>query len=239
MYLLIDAGNTNIKFTLFDGGTFNSIHFDALKNLEPLPEFAVLSSVAKQTAVQPILDWLRAKQITFHIVKVETTAFGVQCAYSNTQNLGVDRWLAILGANAEWPNQNLVVVDAGTAMTVDVITPTQSGAAHLGGWIIPGLSLMQDSICQLAPGVFSDSNIKPEHLGTDTPSALYHGCLHALVGAVHQALSLLENQTEVIVVITGGDSEVLAAMLQQQSVPVVQDKNIVFKGLSLFLPKEG
>ena len=90
--------------------------------------------------------------------------------YSQVGNMGVDRWLAMSAAVGLFPEQShFVVVDAGTAITCDVIYRH----AHLGGWIAPGLQLLTASLLDNTEQVFTDSKQSTSQstlfLGKNTP----------------------------------------------------------------------
>ncbi|WP_352284776.1 type III pantothenate kinase, partial [Pseudoalteromonas sp. Q18-MNA-CIBAN-0097] len=74
-------------------------------------------------------------------------------AYEHVGNLGIDRWLALIAGFTLYPNTACIVVDAGTATTIDVL---DSEGLHLGGWILPGLDLMTSSLTQNTQRVFDD-----------------------------------------------------------------------------------
>ena len=143
--LLIDAGNTRVKSALLD----------AEGHLEPLfnVSYAELEGVALSVAVsavwlavvsggerhQAVNRWLEQQpQVPVHQVHSEATAFGIINAYAHPSHLGVDRWLAMIGAYNEQPKATLII-DAGTAITADWV---DAQGNHLGGCIAPGVDLM-------------------------------------------------------------------------------------------------
>ena len=128
--------------------------------------------------------------------------------YNNVTNMGVDRWLAMIAAVGLFPQKsNFVVVDAGTAITCDVIFRHQ----HQGGWIAPGLKTLKTSLLSNTEQVFTNDKAQTQHaepiiLGTDTPDCVEQGCLAQLNGMVNLACETLNDQTDdFIVLITGGD----------------------------------
>jgi len=128
--------------------------------------------------------------------------------YNNVTNMGVDRWLAMIAAVGLFPQKSdFVVVDAGTAITCDVIFRHQ----HQGGWIAPGLKILKTSLLSNTEQVFTNDKAQTQHaepiiLGTDTPDCVEQGCLAQLNGMVNLACETLNDQTDdFIVLITGGD----------------------------------
>jgi len=116
--------------------------------------------------------------------------------------LGTDRALALLGAvthNPELESRGVVVVDAGTAVTLDVY----GSHRHLGGWIMPGYQRWHDALyggTQIPPRLAGD----PEPaLGASTPQAIGHGWLQAVLALVDQACLRVPGCA---VILTGGDA---------------------------------
>ena len=234
MIILIDAGNSNVKLALLnDIGEFERISIDHFKALSNSVKQVIYASVKSSTELEQILTHCDERNIVCQQVTVSKNFKQIQCGYPVVDNLGVDRWLAVIAARTIYSETNIIVIDAGTAITVDVCIDNQ----HLGGWIAPGLKLMQDSIIAKAPGVFSDSNIKSEVYGTDTPSALFHGCIYSLVGIIEKAEQLVKSTSFVgsentKIVLTGGDANLISKYLTLTN-DVHQD--LVFIGLKQFI----
>lgn len=231
MKVLVDAGNTSCKIAIKKTGQ-DFIWCSAEQILEQILDVTEMTyaQVAPQPELTQLINACNERQIPVQQAMVNSEAFGIRCGYPKTENLGIDRWLAILGAEQLYPETDLIIVDAGTAMTVDILTEFKR---HLGGWIVPGLSLMQSSIADKAPGVFSSTQITQEHFGTNTPSALFEGCCNALTGCVEQAKAILQDidfhaVNELKVILTGGDACILEERLKLET---VVEKNLVFVGL--------
>ncbi len=159
---------------------------------------------------------------------------GVTNGYDDPATLGVDRWLALVAA---WNRvrQATVVVDAGTALTLDVVADR---GVHLGGYIVPGLSIMKSSLSnntlQVQPRQQSriESNTSP---GSNTEQAVEHGLL-SMIGAwiVHctdKAEEVCESAP--VVFLSGGDRETLARVV---SMECQLTDDLVLEGLELALP---
>jgi type III pantothenate kinase len=228
MKLLVDMGNTRNKAVLSDNGKLTAVdyHLDLFDkyNIKQL----TYASVRHDEVAQSLEA--KAKQVgaTTTEVKTASVAFGVKCAYQKYQTLGIDRWLAVLGAVHEFPNQNVIVVDAGTATTVDFVTANK---VHEGGWIIPGLDLMTSSIAGKADKVFDDIGTDYRYgVGKTTPEALKFGCLAAQLGVVCQAVEYFGQSAKLV--IAGGTASLMLKPLADLSPH--HDDLIVFKGLDLF-----
>ena len=228
MKLLVDMGNTRTKAVLSDNGELLPIDFSlALFNQYDISQLTY-ASVRHNERAMKMLEIAHAQKIQVTQVETSAQAFGVKCAYDNYQTLGIDRWLAVLGAVNEHPNQDLIVIDAGTATTVDFVTADK---AHIGGWIIPGLELMTTSVTSQTDKVFSDLNTNYSYgIGKATPEALKYGCLAAQLGIVRQAVEYFVNDAKVI--IAGGVAPLMLNPLSD--LKPYHDDLIVFKGLDLY-----
>ena len=154
--LLIDAGNTRIKWARLRGakrGPVRALAWSA-SNINRLAKqilggadqwqqvlVASVAGVAVNAALRRAASAAGAPAPTF--MHSTSRLAGVTNAYRVPAHLGVDRWLAMIGARAQWPRQALCIVSIGTAITVDVL---DSRGRHRGGWIIPGPRLMVDAL---------------------------------------------------------------------------------------------
>lgn len=220
--LELDAGNTFIKWRLLDEqcqildrgrwltGEFN---VDQLADCVLAPQQVWLSSVAgeglnRQLAAAVTHRWgVVLKQAFTSGAKV-----GVRNSYTDPSRMGVDRWLAMLAA---WQHVGAAcwVVDCGSAITVDLLA---GNGSHVGGYILPGLRLMQQSLLGNTAEVRVDRDVEQGSVrpGTDTSSGVAHGANLLLLSLVHQlqvGIPGCENPERLLV--TGGDGERLAAMM--------------------------
>jgi type III pantothenate kinase len=144
---------------------------------------------------------------------------GLRVAYAQPTRLGVDRWLALLGALGRGAAAALVV-DVGTAATFDVLAPA---GRHLGGLILPGLTMMRDSLFAGTHIPSGEPESADEPWATDTGAAVATGSLHALAALaerLHQRLwDRLSGSVGVgsapppALLITGGDGPRIAPLI--------------------------
>jgi type III pantothenate kinase len=154
--------------------------------------------------------------------------------YDQAKQLGTDRRAMALGAHQMFPGKNVLVVSAGTATTIDLITPTH----HMGGWILPGMALMTDALnlntAQL-PKVATDQERSSSSIGTNTNDAIYQGILASHLGAISIAQEYAKNQKIKLdlAILTGGNAKLLTSLLKEYSlsVPVHHEEQLVLKGL--------
>ncbi|MFL1404038.1 type III pantothenate kinase [Marinobacter sp. M1N3S26] len=218
MKLLIDAGNTRIKWQLRDKGQvlhsgagllesdqlFEGITPAHWRKLSSVAVSTVRSEAARRDLENTIATYTRLPVRFFWTRR----KFGsLTCAYEDASTMGADRWHALIGA---WDmiGGACVVVDAGSAITLDWI---DDRGGHLGGYILPGRDMMVASLRQSTARVmFDDSqavvNTTP---GRSTAECVFHG-----VSWLIQALaSELGRQVAIPVLVTGGDGSLIKKAL--------------------------
>lgn len=214
MVLQIDIGNSRIKWRLMNvhkpllagsqaTATILSGKPLALQGVTSVSEVRI-ASVANPAVITSLRHQLAERfSVSIKMPQVTAKAGGVTCGYKNPQQLGVDRWLAIVAAYHQFP-ERLLVVDAGSAITLDLVSP---GGQHQGGYIIPGLRLMNEALRGGTEAVDVTASNASDLLnpGEDSQQAVNKGCLMAAVAAVEK----LASQHPIRVVVTGGDAEVL------------------------------
>jgi type III pantothenate kinase len=174
-------------------------------------------------------------QLSVEYVHPAASGFGVTNAYSEPQDLGVDRWLAIIAAYQRAKGA-VCVIDCGTALTVDVV---DGKGQHLGGLILPGLGMMRDSLLQRAEGIdyepenepFSDDAV-PTLLANDTQGAVEAGSLYASIAFIERVVADLEREVgqAMQVLLTGGDAPDIEPLLARE---LDYSPRLVLEGLAL------
>jgi type III pantothenate kinase len=246
MMLLIDAGNTRIKWALVnrEGWLCSSVlpaeqagklsqqivsHLEKLgTGLHDTQEIWV-SNVAGEEIAQQIRSISAYMSGQPHFVVAREAQCGVRNGYSYASQLGSDRWAALIAA---WHlvQGKCLVVNSGTATTID----TLSGQGEfLGGLILPGVELMQHSL------VAATAQLKAAQ-GTYAPfplnsaDAIFSGSIQASCGAIERQYALL-NDDSASVILTGGAAELLQPRFNQKlfSVPPRIVDNLVLQGLLL------
>lgn len=227
--LLLDIGNSRVKAVLHQAGSFMLLPDHQAATISQYGISAVFcASVASDERIDTVRQETGLLQVPWRIVHSEATKSGLRSQYTEPNLLGVDRWLAMLAAIKLWPAQSLLVVDAGTALTLDWV---DASGQHLGGWIIPGFRLQQQAVIGQTAKVFNNSMQHAQlALGTDTSSCLQNGCLSAAVAVILHGFSL-QNATKVV--LTGGDANLLLPHLSELKPEV--EPLLIFRGLSLYI----
>lgn len=216
--LLLDIGNSRVKAALDEGGRMAHVHvgdstpdglapwLDACRFAAQQPAQVWVSSVAAAAVNDALGRWARGNGLPApRFVRTQAQQCGVRCAYADPSRLGVDRWMVVLAA-AE-TRRNTLVVDAGTACTVDAVT---ADGRHLGGLILPGVQLTRQTLNQRTQFSADDVATDPlPVLGDDTNPAVTLGAVHALLGAIGRVEGGLGWAADCDRLLTGGEAHVL------------------------------
>jgi type III pantothenate kinase len=156
---------------------------------------------------------------------------GLHNGYRDPARLGADRWHAMLGARARHPATVLVVVCAGTATTVDSI---DREGRHLGGVIAPGVRLMHTSLAR-GTDRLGDAPGAVCAFPNDTADAIHTGVLDAQLGLIQERLRLTQAQTAAAptLVLCGGHGPALLSECRARGVEsaVSLEADLIFEGL--------
>ena len=234
--LAIDAGNTRIKWGVFDGGKWNPC--GALPTVESSRTAeawggiaadiaAYASNVAGPAVERDLEEACRAARRPFTVIKPQAAQLGVTNGYEDPRQLGSDRWAGLIAAHHGHARHKLVV-NAGTALTVDALA---ASGQFEGGLIVPGPALMRRSLdrgtagLRLTEGSF---NAMPR----STPDAITTGAIQACVGAVERMREAMtaRGSPPALVVLSGGAAAQIASHIPGT---VVVEENLVLDGLVL------
>ena len=248
MILTIDAGNSRTKWGVFDsagelkahGVMANSVLSGATAPADwPQCTRAIISNVAGASIAAHVSRLLEPLTIPVHWVKSSAHACEVTNSYQLPERLGTDRWAALIAAWHQY-RAPCVVVNAGTALTVDALGANGGGqGTFLGGLIVPGLRLMEQSLISAAADISHISGAL-QYFPTTTGDAIYTGALSAMAGAVNSMLVKLALNAgqQPYCILSGGDASLLQDMLIRYQVEnIVIAENLVLQGLQL-LEKE-
>jgi type III pantothenate kinase len=239
MRLLIDLGNSRLKWVLSDTGEWRTgalayrghdvtqVLDDAWAVL-PAPTTVVMASVAADGTRRSVETWIESHwRVRSHRVEARPEQLGVVNAYRDPATLGADRWAALIGARAEVPASAAAIVNCGTAVTVDALS---AGGEFVGGIIFPGLALLQGALATGTAGVRAMPGDETSCLARSTADAVAAGTLYGLAGAIERVCSEFEQALgePLKVLITGGDADRVAPHLIR---PARRIPDLVLKGL--------
>jgi len=244
--MLLDIGNTNLKWTWLDDNSHGSITSVSHKGCSigqlaatewgaiPVPKQTYISNVAGPEMEAGLTDWIR-KHWGHEPRYIRSTpqACGVTNSYQEAMRLGVDRWLTLIALHAQYSGP-VCVVDCGTAVTIDVLG---LDGQHMGGLILPGFGLMQYALLEHTAINFDKDVELDGLLATDTESAILAGGVSAVAALVERIQHTIADQLgePVTLVLTGSDAVRLGRVL---SVPAVIESGLVMQGLIVLIISE-
>jgi len=234
MMLLVDAGNTRVKWALADAAcALGEWRFHGAVLHAQLDEAA--AAWAASGATLALVSNVAGPQLAARIaallpagIEVEWFAStperaGLRNGYREPHRLGYDRFAAAIGARALAPGQDLIIATCGTATTVDAV---KADGTFVGGMILPGLALMASSLASntaqlplVAPGAV------PALFGDNTNDAILSGVLSAQAGAIERAVA---GHGASACIVSGGAAPYIAPALKVAHTVV---DNIVLVGL--------
>ncbi len=249
--LLFDVGNTRLKWGLLEKGRIRRTGNVALSKIQE-SGFASLTSRLPRRVDQVIVSNVAGASFAMrlsgvigihtgrdiHFARCERKAFGLTNSYKQPRGMGVDRWVAMIGAKSEFRG-GLCVVDAGTAVTIDAI---DKNGHHLGGQIIPGLALMGSALRSQASDIPASKSVAwvpgpgMSVFASNTGEAVQSGAVNAICGAIERAAKVLRSEGHrAKIVLTGGDA---SRILKQLGDKVLHRPNLVLQGLAFMVQSD-
>ncbi|MCF6356096.1 MAG: type III pantothenate kinase [Candidatus Polarisedimenticolaceae bacterium] len=242
--LLIDIGNTNLKWSWLqsgerspleqagyqaDGVATQALHY--WSHAEK-PEQVVVANVAGQQVEDELQQWIDSEWgIAIELVTASAQQLGVRNGYTRPEQLGVDRWLALLAAHADKSRRAPVcIVDCGTAITIDVLA---EDGQHQGGLILPGLTMMRQVMLDRTQIPRIDLSDHIDLLAKDTASAIAAGGRHAAAALVERVAQQMSPPPKIL--LTGGDA---ARLYTAMKLKAEIDPELVMRGLALVAQSE-
>lgn len=231
MKLLIDAGNSRVKWALWNGAELSPVtaiaHADIAQlasDWQGLHVESVFAANVARADIRAAIEAAAPQTVQWQVAQRE--AAGVHNRYRLLAEQGPDRWLAVLGAR-QLVTGDVVIASAGTALTVEALT---AEGDYLGGLILPGYRLMLDSLARHTANLDRPAGAVCD-FPQGTEDALGSGAIDALCGAVERMRQRLAARSgrEVLILLTGGD----AALLQPHlPAPLQMVDNLVIYGLA-------
>ena len=230
--LLFDIGNTRLKWGVLSEGRIartGSVSHAVLQE----KGFASLTTRLPHEVGRVVASNVAGPTFATRLAGI----LGIHCKldihfYTEPRQFGVDRWVGMVGARAEFKTA-LCVVDAGTAVTIDAI---DKSGKHLGGLIVPGIDLIASGFLKNAHDVQPrkrSARMPSKGLGIfarNTHSAVYNGALSAACGAIEHSIRALRRAGQrPKIVLTGGDA---ARILKQLEGKFVHRPHLVLQGLA-------
>jgi type III pantothenate kinase len=239
MRLLIDAGNTRIKWACVqeDEWLHRGVIMTAQSSELPQHWASVqhkirqiwVSNVAGAHVAAQLLGFGALIACEPHFIVAQAAQCGVHNGYDQPAQLGSDRWAGLIAA---WHllHRPCLVVSCGTATTIDALTEQGS---FIGGLILPGIEMMQRSLTSGTAQLAGEQG-RYEMFPLNTANAIYSGAVQAHSGAILQQCALLQREHDAVpVVLTGGAMPHLQPHLAQRmpEIPLHCVDDLVLQGL--------
>ncbi len=240
MNLVIDQGNTFTKFGVFDKKQL--IYFNSNNILDEkiiaylINQYAVsqiiISSVQQHfTSIEEVKALLKLPQNTLVIILSSDTLIPITNQYKTPHTLGRDRIAALVGASLLFHESPKLVIDAGTAITIDYLNAENS---FEGGNISPGLQTRFNSLHQNTKKLpLLHPNEKSPFMGQNTNEAIWSGVQNGVLLEIDSYIDhFLQLNEKTKAILTGGDADFFANNLKN---PIFVHQNLVLTGLNAIL----
>ena len=235
--LLIDIGNTRTKIALYNHGVImirvplekiTTKDIQLIKDEYPGIKGAILSTVRERQA-----DLAEALQEAFPLfIELDhSTPTPIENCYETPKSLGLDRLAAAIGANSMYPDTNLLVIDAGTAITYEVIN---SKNQYLGGNISPGLNTRFKSLHEFTGKLpLIKAGEEEEFFGKNTEQAIRLGVQQGIINEIDGVITHFnKSYPDNKVILTGGDANFFVNKLKNS---IFVEFDLIEKGLNRIL----
>ena len=239
MYLLIDIGNTRIKWQQRDDKNilltdsilveeFMDIDFSSIKSIDKI----IVSNVNHSV----VLDKLKEILSKFKCPIIETKPISNEYLindYEDHKTLGIDRWLTALGA---WKlyQRPLLVINAGTAITIDLIELDRESKAHFkGGMILPGVAISL-AVLNNSTNLIDTEIGKSHYPSLNTKDAVTTGIMTSIQGAINLVCRKLPSSLPIL--LTGGDANLIFEQAEDDWKSRIKlEGDLIFEGLMFYI----
>lgn len=226
--LVIDAGNTRIKSAALINGQLlrlppiAHVSKSASKLCKQLIQQQqateiYVSSVLAVEFMHSVTEYCHSLQIKVVFIESTAQAYGLTNAYQQPERLGVDRFVAMLGAlDLGLSAELIIVVDAGTAVTIDLL---RNDGKHLGGIISPGLGVMFASLHKKTQldqqSVIDFEQLRGRYYANNTDDAMVLGTVNTFIAGIKYTVeqAVAQCTDNVSIILTGGDAGLIAEAL--------------------------
>jgi len=225
--LFVDIGHSTVKWKTFSSKIFKENVESFLASSLPNNERIWLSAVAHPN----IVDSIKGEFVNVELVLASKKHVNLTLAYEAPSELGVDRFLAMLGAIENFPSTNLLVIDLGSALTIDIVN---DDGVHQGGLIMPGLRALRTSFAK-----FSTENMSQGLTGlqSNTKDAWLNGTETMLISTIKEQIRDFQSQyPNGVTLFTGGGISKLSNELPQS---LNYFENLVLDGLVSYAKSVG
>ena len=225
--LFVDIGHSAVKWRTLDSEVFSQgVEKFSEKSL-PDSQSVWLSAVAHPHIVETI----NMKFSDVEVVKPLSHFGSLTIAYKEPLDLGSDRFLAMLGALKHFPDRNMLIIDVGSALTIDVVN---NSGEHQGGLIMPGLQALRGSFAKFAT---NNKSLNSSNLQSSTDKAWLSGTQKMLISSIKEQITGFESEyLDGKVILTGGS---VRGFISELPETVNYFDNLVLDGLESYSKSMG
>ena len=237
MNLIIDIGNTNTKIAVFEYDNIIEIDIiNAENTIKAINKFlckykainkAIISNVS-ETNNSTLINKISIDNVYCLSDKLKLPFNNM---YKSKETLGSDRKALVSAAIKHYPNNNVLIIDAGTCITTDFIDA--SGNYH-GGSISPGINMRYGVLSEKTSNLPKLERKYPLHItGSSTEDSIHSGIINGIVYEIREYISEYKKQYKSInIILTGGDSDFLSKPLK---ISIFANRNFLLEGLNFIL----
>tara|TARA_B100000513_G_scaffold179414_1_gene97438 strand:+ start:133 stop:846 length:714 start_codon:yes stop_codon:yes gene_type:complete len=227
--ITLDEGNTSVKLALFDNDTlvskYNNIDLNFVIKLLPKCDRLILSTVKNKSNFKTLFS-----NKNFVLLN-NSTPLPIKILYKSPTSLGNDRIALAVGAITNFPNKNVLVIDAGTCITYDLIN---SKKEYLGGSISPGIQMRYNALHQFTSQLPLLECVDTAMLtGVNTEESIHSGIINGVFVEIDGIIQRYKNQyPDIKVIVTGGNAKFFDKGLKNT---IFAKPNLLMEGLNKIL----
>ena len=237
MNLIIDLGNTRIKYFVFnnnneiDSTNLNlddwEIELNKLLDKYPSISRCIISDV-NGSITREIENFLSPLPYIYCSSELKLP---FESKYNPFNQLGSDRIALITSSVIKYPKENVLIIDLGTCITYDILT---SNAIHLGGSISPGHVMRYKALNKFSGKLpLLDPEMVYKVIGENTEQAIHCGITNGIISEVKETINYYRKEFKFLkVILSGGDAQKLSKTLKNT---IFANKNFLAKGLNFIL----
>ena len=237
MNLIIDLGNTRIKYFVFNNGNeidstnlnLNDWKIELNRLLDNYPSISrcIISDV-NGCITKEIENFLSPLPLIYCSSELKLP---FKSRYKPFNQLGSDRIALITSSMIEYPKEDILIIDLGTCITYDILT---SNAIHLGGSISPGYLMRYRALNKFSGKLpLLEPEIVYSIIGENTEQAIHSGVTHGIISEIKETINFYRKEFKFLkVILSGGDAQKLSKPLKNT---IFANKNFLAKGLNFIL----
>ncbi|WP_179343702.1 type III pantothenate kinase [Winogradskyella ursingii] len=237
MNLIVDVGNTFVKFAIFkDGKLLDKIAFELIEFKNRFKSYhkkypdlthCIISSVGRLSK-----QHVKLVKEKLEILELDTaTKLPFKNSYKTPKTLGVDRIALVSASVQQYNDRNVLIIDAGTCITYDFITKENE---YLGGAISPGIRLRYRTLNNLTANLPLLETHQPKSIiGNTTETSIHSGVVTGAIKEIDGVIDeYLKKYPDLTVILTGGDAKFLSNQLKNS---IFANSNFLLEGLNFIL----